>query len=857
MISMATLEDELLLENEARQESMERLQKMLANTNKGETFLGGKILMKYYEDISKEFEVMVNKRGKTIQGYYLKPLEDIKQIYGEDTYKILYLVGASILLDTCIDRKDKDKQVLSGLASRIGKKLNDEATIKKFLTEKKDIKEEAWKAPSMIEGINHRAWESYKIAYAVKRMNDDGYKGRLKWDKGAQEALGSKIIEVFVTKGLYILENCLYTSKGRTKYLKLVKPSSFLKELWEKNMDKCMNNVVGYWPTIIPPKKWTSPYSGAYYGASMLNIRMIRMGHSNRFVRNYIKRLSTVDLNVIYDALNSMQETKFCINNYIFDVMTKIYNNGGGLGLPLTQPLPNLPRLPKDSPEEAIKEHKHKMAEIYKKEEVRKSKALRALMALKTAEKFKDYEGIWFPWNIDYRGRCYPIPTSLSPQGDDIQKALLVFGDPEPIKEADVKWLKIHGANLAGVDKVTFDERQAWIDENTDNIIKSAKDPISYTWWYEVSKGDYPLEFLAFCEEYKRLQEYKEVNGTYDGFLSRIPVAFDGTCSGLQHFSALLRDEIGGKEVNLCNTGKVEDIYSVIADKVNKVLLQDAMTGTDDTTDKEGKQKFGSKTLARDWIAYGREVFGKDGITRKVCKRSVMTLAYGSRQYGFKQNLLEDIIKPYELEHSSNSAFSKPNQDAVYMAKLIWNAVSTTVVKAVEGMEWLQKIAKLITKNGEAVSWITPNGFVVMQSYAKMIKESMQLRFSGERIHVYYQEESQEVDTHKQCNGIAPNFIHSLDATHLQRVVISEALKGNKNFAMIHDSFGTSVAHAESMYKTIREEFVALYQTNILEDFLADVEYLINDEDIDKIPAMPSYGSLNIEEVKESKYCFA
>jgi len=63
-----------------------------------------------------------------------------------------------------------------------------------------------------------------------------------------------------------------------------------------------------------------------------------------------------------------------------------------------------------------------------------------------------------------------------------------------------------------------------------------------------------------------------------------------------------------------------------------------------------------------------------------------MTLAYGSKQYGFRENLLSDIINPFVLDHPDNSPFISPLQASAYMAKLIWEAVGKTVVKAVEGM---------------------------------------------------------------------------------------------------------------------------------------------------------------------------
>lgn len=55
-------------------------------------------------------------------------------------------------------------------------------------------------------------------------------------------------------------------------------------------------------------------------------------------------------------------------------------------------------------------------------------------------------------------------------------------------------------------------------------------------------------------------------------------VALDGTCSGIQHYSAMLRDEVGALATNvkmLPGTTQKEDIYQRVADMTFKLLEQD------------------------------------------------------------------------------------------------------------------------------------------------------------------------------------------------------------------------------------------------------------------------------------------
>ena len=873
---------QLELESLAKQEAEEHLRKTLdtikADGEAGQGHIASSLMKYTWDTCRNNIHALVqqvkenNTRGVKSSWFYL--MEDLLTIYAnkEDTLEdLLVLTGHSVIIDCLLMTSKERCKTLSYIAVAIGTTLKKEADIEKFYQYEEakgaNIK---WLKSSMDKAIEQRARSSYKVAYAVNRMHKEGYNG-LSWSTQDMNVLGAKIIEMLIAGSDFYT---LVDKQIDTKTIKCLEVGEWFAQAWQKQEAKLISNAVKHLPTIIPPRHWSSPYDGGYYGASCLQTQLIRLNvlGGTEAVKTYTSKLAMVDLGNIYAALNAMQDTPFKINKDILHTLKEIYASGGVLGgVPRTEPFEKLPRLPEDATKEEIKEHKKKAVGIYKQEEARKSKALRCLVAIKTAERFAEYDSIYFPWNVDYRGRCYPIPTALSPQGDDIQKSLLLFAKGTPLaSNEDLKWLKIHGANLSGNDKISFKERIAWVEAHETDIVNSAEDPLGYRWWYEVSKGDYPMEFLAFCFEYRKLLTYIEKYGNAIGFVSNLPLAFDGTCSGLQHFSALLRDEVGGQAVNLMPSDTVQDIYSIVANKVNKLLLKDALEGTEDSfktnkdgevlLDREGKPqvKYGDKTLAQNWVNFNRIKFGQDGITRKVCKRSVMTLAYGSKQYGFKENLLADIIHPYVLDHPEDNPFLSPNQAAIYMAKLIWDSVKTTVIKAVEGMEWLQKVADLICHDNHVVTWNTPNGFPVQQNYMKMKQETIQLRFNKARVRFYNQRETDDVDNRAQRNGIAPNFIHSMDACHLQRVVNAMKQLGDDNFMMIHDSFGTDCAHAGLLYKVIRQEFVNLYKDqNHLANFLESVKYLIGDDKLSKVPEIPAFGNLDLDLVTQSDFCFA
>src|SRR3546814_14050283 len=65
------------------------------------------------------------------------------------------------------------------------------------------------------------------------------------------------------------------------------------------------------------------------------------------------------------------------------------------------------------------------------------------------ARKFAPEDAVYFPHELDFRGRVYPIPVfGPSPQGSDFQKALIEFADGMPLGEEGRRWLLIHIANL-------------------------------------------------------------------------------------------------------------------------------------------------------------------------------------------------------------------------------------------------------------------------------------------------------------------------------------------------------------------------------------------------------------------------
>ena len=136
-----------------------------------------------------------------------------------------------------------------------------------------------------------------------------------------------------------------------------------------------------------------------------------------------------------------------------------------------------------------------------------------------------------------------------------------------------------------------------------------------------------------------------------------------------------------------------------------------------------------------------------------------------------------------------------------------------------------------------------------------MEKKYIQTRLgASKRARIYWNEptEKEEVDKNHQRNGVAPNFIHSLDSTHLM-LVVNEA--GLKNYTTIHDSFGTSLGETLVLKRVLREQLYKLYtEYKPLETFKEYVEQELNK----KLPdvEIPEKGNLDLSEIFLSDYVF-
>lgn len=655
------------------------------------------------------------------------------------------------------------------------------------------------------------------------------------WGQAERLNLGLVLIDVFRKSTGMIDEVTARDYKGRS-IVSIQLNEKFGEELLER-MSKVANMFTLFYPTVIPPKSWVNGelVGGGYYTDNVQPYRLIKGSKAK-----YTAEMESVDLTQVLEPLNAIQNTPWRVNKTMLEMLDHVFKNGIDVTGLITADHKELPEKPfgfnEEGYEDITKEYKKTCYIIHDENRRNISKRLAVMRTITLADKFSAYKRIYFPHDIDSRGRAYPRPTFLSPQGADYAKGLLEFAEGKTIDtEDDIMFLAIAGANAWGQDKLPLYERYEWVMENQDMFLDIAEDPKGDLRW---TKADEPFMALRFCLEWQGL-----ANEGVGVFKSTMPVHFDATCSGLQHFSAILRDREGGTHVNLTNSGKREDIYGEVARKAQvsiEAMINDPEMGTK------------------------AQIALQIGITRSLCKRPVMIVPYAgtfSSCMQYVNDYYRELVEGGEELPLSLDEIR--GQLTPFVAKHIWAAISNTVIAAREAMDWITSTARMACsgKKTSPLQWTTPDGFIVQQAKYKESERRIKTYLDGDRTvrsHLY--NETNELDARRNAQSLSPNYIHSMDACHMRKS-ISLALKGDRNlsFAMIHDSFGCHASDMKWFLKEcIKPAFVDMYAAgNNLELFREQLLVNIEQEKHENVPPLPAKGSLDLSEVLESEFFFS
>lgn len=482
----------------------------------------------------------------------------------------------------------------------------------------------------------------------------------------------------------------------------------------------------------------------------------------------------------------------------------------------------------------------------------------------------------YLPIYMDFRGRVYYRPTLVTLQGSDLQKGLLCFpdnGESGPPTATEIVAIALHASAQYGgpnkLDKASEGVRLAWFVDLCERWKLGATK--------ELLEADEPFTLYTCMDLYTK--------GQWD----RIPLQIDGTCNGLQHLSALFRDETAAPFVNLARGGDTPaDIYAEVARRVAGRLLR-AGTPGDDQPDGHDQEPWRQRLLAA------------IKVDRKLMKKPVMVLPYGGTRGTIDDAVLDGILGQNPAAKYWLAGYAMVGHDTVWpdwreghyaaycerdlkdhpllhldaqrLGGLVWDVINEVLPKPMATMKTFRDIAKFV--GARTLEWDTGvedkwgDSLWVTQAKAKSARSTLRfksLHLPGSVRGLQVRLGRDEVDASAHTSGIVANFIHSQDAAHLARTMMQFLRMGGSSFGAIHDCYVTRPSQMYNLAESVRWAFCRQYQR----DPLAQPVMLY--EPGSKVgtaygswyelavaagSAFPEDGSWDPQEVMFSKWCFS
>ncbi|XP_043692088.1 DNA-directed RNA polymerase 2, chloroplastic/mitochondrial-like isoform X2 [Telopea speciosissima] len=557
-------------------------------------------------------------------------------------------------------------------ACQIGEAIEQEVRIHKFLektkrkTDKDKKHQERESDPVVIEEERLRNIEQERLRKKVNNLMKKQKLQQLRhvlkgqddskpWGQDAQAKVGSRLIELLMQTAYiqppvdqvadgppdirpafrHSLKTVARETQKTSRRFGVIECDPLVRKGLERT---ARHMVIPYMPMLVPPVNWTGYDKGAYLFLPSYVMRT----HGARQQREAVKKTPRKHLEPVFEALDTLGNTKWRINKRVLSIVDRIWASGGRLADLVDREDIPLPEEPDTEDETELKKWKWKVKTVKKENSERHSQRCDIELKLTVARKMKDDEGFYYPHNLDFRGRAYPMHPYLNHLGSDLCRGVLEFAEGRPLGKSGLRWLKIHLANVyaGGVDKLSYDGRIAFTENHLDDIFDSADRPLEgRRWWL---KAEDPFQCLATCINLSEALRSSSPETT----ISHMPIHQDGSCNGLQHYAALGRDTLGASAVNLVTGEKPADVYSGIAARVLDIMQRDAEK--DPETDPNALR-------ARLLI---------NQVDRKLVKQTVMTSVYGVTYIGAR-----DQIKRRLKERNAISDENELFGAACYAAK--------------------------------------------------------------------------------------------------------------------------------------------------------------------------------------------
>jgi len=185
------------------------------------------------------------------------------------------------------------------------------------------------------------------------------------------------------------------------------------------------------------------------------------------------------------------------------------------------------------------------------------------------------------------------------------------------------------------------------------------------------------------------------------------------------------------------------------------------------------------------------------------------------------------VIGWYKVENShSNNCINY--RDIELLIECINNIIYVKYHNILLLTKYFKNMAQILNKLNLPIIWRLPHGLRVSQKY--MSKRSLKIEpftFIDNSITLTITDKI-KIDKNKQISALMPNIVHSLDAAALillyNSFYNSIDKNDNVNFYSVHDCYGVTAKHVDSLIKILRTVYISIYsRKGYIEKFDEDI----------------------------------
>jgi DNA-directed RNA polymerase len=731
-------------------------------------------------------------------------------------------VIAAVAFRSCLDYLT-GKSGIQTIANRIGTALEEEAMMASVKARNKGS---LWRDLSVRIRKTRTRGKRRKMAMSALTNMGGSWSG---WPVSERFRIGVVLLELIrMHTGFVEIEN-LRDSNGRQR--RVVTPTAKAVEWLSKATLRDALARPLWMPTRTAPADWRGAWGGGYRVTRLRERPLIKTRD-----RAALEALDGASAELHLSAANGLQRAAWRVNKHVLDVArwaVDVQLDVVGFR-PVVDRTPDyVPRAQPRKDElagwtaEQLAERERALrarSDYFRGERENRGRALLRARTLWVAGEYRSADALHFPVQADFRGRLYPQPLFLQPQGDDLARALLEFAEGKPVadREAQEAYLS-RGAALFGHGKGSVRSRVETARSRLAPLWSAiGADPRGRREW---TTQDDPWQALAFC------LDFSESARRPGHHRSHLPVTVDHTSSGLQLYALLTCDRTLAEATNVAPSDVPVDLYQVVADDVTQRLLRDPAPE------------------AAQWLAFfdGR-------LPREIAKRPVMTSVYGVTFHSII-NYVRDLYESLRIAHGSTpfEALSGGGYRAsTFLARHLVAALESRLGASSATMKWLVDCAEVMTEHNLAIRWTSPSGWPVIQDYRKYKSKRVRTAVGDVVRFVRYREDTPSLSGSRQENGFPPNFIHSIDSAVMARAVCRLRENDVRSLGTVHDSYMALAADTPKVIRAVRGVCAEVFREDLLERLRAELQGDLGDRAL--LPPAPERGDFDPKEVLKSQH---